>query len=111
MAISSTDYSVSIGSTEHFFIANSSTFSGGTDNCVSQWIVDVENLAAGDKFEFTVYETVNSTRKALARIEVDGARDKHIVFPAFTVTDGYDLGAKKLAGTDRTIKASHRTVS
>ena len=111
MGISKTDYSSSVGSTEYFFGAASTTFSGLTTDCIAQWIVDVENLAAGDRYEFTVYETVNSTRKALARIEVDGARDKHIVFPSFAVTDGYDLGAKKLAGTDRTIKATLRTVS
>ena len=91
--------------------AGSTTYAGLTTDCVAQWFVDVENMTAGDRFEFTVYETVNSTRKALARIEVDGARDKHVCFPAFTVTDGYDLGAKKLTGTDRTIKATLRTVS
>ena len=111
MGISKSDYSASVGSTEYFFGAASTTYSGLTTDCVAQWIVDLENLAAGDRYEFTAYETVNGTRKALCRIEVDGARDKHLLFPAFTVTDGYDLGGKKLAGTDRTIKATLRTVS
>lgn len=106
-----TDYSASVGSTEYFFAAGSTTYSGQTTNAWVEWTVDVENMAAGDRYEFTLYESVNGTRKGLCRIEVDGARDKHIVFPGRMLTDGYDLGAKKLAGTDRTIKATMRTAT
>lgn len=112
MGISKTDGSASISTTEYFMMAGSTTAgSGQTTDCVMQAFVDVENMAAGDRYEFTVYESVNGTRKGLARIEVDGARDKHIVFPSFIVTDGWDVSGKRLAGSDRTIKWSIRTSS
>ena len=110
MGLSKTDGSASISTTEYFMMAGSTTAGAGqTTDAVMQAFIDVENMVAGDRYEFVVYETVNSTRKALARIEIDGARDKHVVFPAFIVLDGWDVSGKRLAGSDRTIKWSIRT--
>jgi hypothetical protein len=112
VAISKTDGSATISTTEYFMMAGSTTAGAGqTTDCIMQAFIDLENMVAGDRYEFTVYETVNATRKALARVEVDGARDKHVVFPSFIMMDGWDVSGKRLAGSDRVIKWSVRTTS
>lgn len=102
-----------IGTTEHSLTNNSSTIATRTDDGPIQVWLELHNLAAGDEYELRVYEEVlsSSTQRLVYRHYFRGAQSEPVaVTPSLLVTHGWDVTLDKLAGTDRSISWSIRTV-
>lgn len=111
MAITKSDGSATISTTEFSFPNNSTTLTPQTTSCVLQPFVDVNNLAAGDQFRFRVYEKINGTQRVIYEATLTGAQPQAMVFPSLVVMDGWDVTALKIAGTDRAIAWSLRKIA
>jgi hypothetical protein len=114
MAITTTDLTTTIGTTETSLVTGSAYASGSpqTDNAVVQVVLDVSALAAGDEFLISIYERVQGgTQRAIATWPIAGAQSELWISPALVLTDGWDVAAKKLAGTDRAIRSSVRRIA
>lgn len=114
MPITNMDGSATVGATEFSFPNNSTTLTAQTDDAVMQALVDVNALAAGDQYQLRIYESVGSsgTQRVVYESVLTGAQSPPVfVFPSLVVTDGWDVTAKKLSGTDRTIKWSVRKIT
>lgn len=113
MAITFTNGSATIGTTEFFCMSNSTTQVARTNKAIVQPFLDVvANLAAGDQFQVTVYETINGgTQRVVYRVVLTGAQAAAHVFPALVLGEGWEIGLQKLAGTDRAIPFSIRQVA
>lgn len=105
---------VTVGATEVSVIAGGTTIQAdGTNAVVTLW-VDVNNMAAGDEFEFALYEKCISggTARRVVLANLVGAQaDAMFITGPFHVGIGWDFGIKKIAGTDRAFTASIRSVS
>jgi hypothetical protein len=85
-----------------------------TTDGIFQCFVDVNALAAGDQFQFRVYEKARGadTQRVVYEAILTGAQAPPIVVtPSLILMNGWDFTLKKLAGTDRTITWSIRQVS
>ena len=105
--------SASISTTEYSLTNNSTTIATKTDDGPIQVFLDLNALAAGDAYTFTVYEKVASagTQRVLWRSYFrDAQTEPHWVSPSILVTHGWDVTLDRTAGTDRTIAWSIRTV-
>ena len=112
MAIGMTAGSASIGTTEYFIISASTTATYQTTDVVLQVFVSLANMAAGDQYQITVYEKVNAGTATAVSVSVPtGAQSTLWVSPSLIVGEGYEIGIKKIAGTDRTINWSYRTAT
>jgi hypothetical protein len=84
-----------------------------TTDGVYQFFVDLNALAAGDLFEFKIYEKVlsSSTQRLAYSAVFSGAQSAPVwVSPSFILLHGWDATLKKLSGTDRAIDWSVRKV-
>lgn len=112
MPITFVNDSATIGSTEYFFASDSTTKVDQTDDCLLQLFVDVGAMAAGDRFQFKVYEKINGgTQRVLYDVTLDGVQDTPLVIPGLILGEAWEASGKKLAGTDRSIGWSLRKVS
>jgi hypothetical protein len=113
MAITFSDGSATIGATEYFLASKSTSATYQTADAVMQAFIDLTNMAAGDQYQITAYEKINgSTARTIQRWFVSGAQAMAgFVTPALVVGDGWEIGVKKLAGTDRSIGFSVRSVN
>lgn len=112
MAITKSDGSATIGTTEFFLASNSTTQVAQTNDCIMQPFVDLANMAAGDQYQITVYEKINGgTQRSMFQSFATGAQPGPEDYPALILTDGWEVGVKKIAGTDRTIAWSLRQVA
>ena len=85
-----------------------------TTDGVFQIFLDLNALAAGDEFEFKVYEKVlsSSTQRLVYMATFKGAQAQPVwVSPSLILLHGWDATLKKLAGTDRAIDWSIRSVA
>lgn len=85
-----------------------------TTDGVYQVFVDLNALAAGDLFEFKLYEKVlsSSTQRLVYSATFSGAQAAPVwVSPSFILLHGWDATLKKLSGTDRAIDWSIRKVA
>ena len=86
-----------------------------TTDGIFQAFVDLNALAAGDRFEFRLYETVVTTQRLCYREVFDGAQSEPIFCsPSFILGgagSGWDMTLIKIAGTDRAIVWSIRSVA
>lgn len=87
-----------------------------TDTTVGmfQAFLDLSALAAGDIFEFKVYEKARAadTQRLVMSARFAGAQGAPIwASPAFILGAGWDMTLKKISGTDRTITWSIRGVT
>lgn len=102
-------------STTEISIPTGTTYSSGspqtTDYTIQAWFY-LANLTATEQYQLRVYEKVISggTQGVVYEAIVTGGQSKLFVFPALMVMHGWDVTAKKLAGTDRTIVAGIRAV-
>lgn len=101
-----------IGTTE-YSIAQSANYSAGSPKTTPAYVegyADFLALAAGDRFQMTVYERVNGGTQApvITPIVIDGAQGQHWVTPRLLLLDGWDITIKKLAGNDCSVKFSVR---
>lgn len=104
--VSTTEWSMS---TDTSFTPDADTTDG-----VFQAFIDFNAVAAGDTFEFKVYEKVlsGSTQRLCFSCAVTGAQSAPVwVSPALVLMHGWDMTLKKLAGTDRSIDWSIRQIS
>ena len=80
--------------------------SEGADG-VYQAFVDLNALAAGDVFEWRLYETVattSGTQRRVTTAQFTGAQVEPIwASPAFVLGVGWDMTLVKISGTDRSI--------
>ena len=108
--------SQTVTGTEHSMPADASYSSGSpqTDDGVYQAFIDLYNMAAGDEFEFKVYEKVSgsgSTQRLVYVKNFFGACSMPLhVTPSLVLLHGWDMTIKKIAGTDRSIEWSIRKV-
>lgn len=114
MALSKTDGSGTIGATEFSAPANANYSSGSpqtADVMLQAWF-DLATLAAGDEYQFRVYEKVNGgTQRVAWQASAFGVQTQLLVLPSLILMDAWDVTVKKISGTDRVINWSLRQVS
>jgi len=102
-----------IGTTEYSLTNSSTTIAAKTDDGPIQVWLELHNLAAGDEYELRVYEKVlsSSTQRLVYRQYFRHAQTEPVaVTPSLLVTHGWDVTLARLAGSDRSISWSIRTV-
>jgi hypothetical protein len=110
MAITETTFNATVGSSA------STLFTISTEG-VYDIILGLENLADGDVFEFWIEDPVLSggtAERIFPKVHfADAQSEKSPVMPGcpITVKHSVTVKAQKIAGTDRTIRASLRRVS
>lgn len=108
--------SQTVTNTEHS-LPNDATYAAGsaiTDDGVYQAFIDMNALAAGDEYTFTVYEKVSSgaTQRVVYKKSFFGAQAQPLhVTPSLVLLHGWDMTLIKVAGTDRSIEWSIRKVA
>ena len=107
--------SATIGTTEFFLAANSTTQgSGQSTDAMVQLVLDLSALAAGDEFRVKVWDAISSagTVRVVMSWVIGGAQtDALWVTPALILLHKWDFSVTKLAGTDRSIAWSIRTAT
>ncbi len=81
---------------------------------IYQVFLELNNLAAGDVFEFKVYEKViaGSTQRLVYSSTFSGVQGEPVfVTPSLILMHGWEMTLNKLAGTDRAISWSIRSIS
>jgi len=70
------------------------------------------NMVAGDQFEFKVYEKINGGGSLLIyrTTTPSGLQTQQVIFPALILTEGWDVTAVKISGSDRVIPFSIRRI-
>lgn len=107
--------SATIGVTEHFLAANSTTQgSGQSTDALVELFLELNNLAAGDEFRVRAYDAISSagTARIIAEWVIGGAQSAPLwVTPTLVLLHKWDFSLAKLTGTDRSIAWSIRTVT
>lgn len=113
MAISLTNGSASIGTTEFFLASNSTTKVDQTDDAILQVWIDFGAMAAGDVYEYRAIEKINAgtQRNALGPLRLVGVQSQPVIITGLIVGDAWEIGVKKISGTDRSIGWSIRKVT
>jgi hypothetical protein len=96
-----------VGSTEWSMTTDTAGPDVDTTSGVFQAFIDFANVAAGDEFQFAVYEKVSSggTQRQLFKATIAEAQSSSgFVSPALFLGIGWDMCLKKIAGTDRSIE-------
>lgn len=103
-AITLTQDSATIGTTEYFLASDSTTATYQTTDVVLQVFLDFGAMAAGDEYEIKFYEKVDGTNaEVFYKASILGAQSKMWVSPSFILGVGWEVSLDKIAGTDRTI--------
>lgn len=103
-----------VGTTEHSFTTDTGGPDADTTDGVYQGFFDVNAFAAGDQFQFRVYEKAQSagTQRIVYEAILTGVQVHPLfVTPSLVLMHGWDMTWKKLAGTDRSIEGSIRKVA
>ena len=112
MAITLTDGNATGATTEYYLASASTTKVDQTTDCILQVFIDPLSMAAGDQYQFTIYEKVNASTQRIAYQSIlTGAQSALWVSPSLILGDGYECSVKKLAGTDRTLPFSLRRIT
>ena len=112
MAITITNNSASISTTEYFLFANSTTASYQTTDAILQVVIDFVNMIAGDEYLVTIYEGAEGTNaRVLYQATLVGAQTELFVSPAFVVGNKYEVSVDLIAGSARTVLWSLRTIT
>jgi len=114
MAITFTNDSASISTTEYYLASDSTTPTYQTDDGVYQLFLDMSAMAAGDQYKVVLYEkyaSAGTARKVKDWILTGAQADPGWISPAFTLGEGWEWSVTKLAGTDRTIYWSIRKIA
>jgi hypothetical protein len=85
-----------------------------TTDGIYQCFVELHNLAAGDVFEFKIYEKVlsSSTQRLVYSATFSGVQGEPVwVSPTLLLIHGWDMSLNKISGTDRSINWSIRAVT
>jgi hypothetical protein len=104
-----------VGTTEHSLTTDTAGPDVETSDGVFQCFLDLNAVAAGDTFEFRVYEKVQAsdTQRVcfLVTFGLQGADAAIAVSPSLVLMHGWDMTLRKTAGTDRAISWSIRRVA
>lgn len=103
-----------VGTTEHSLTTDTSGPDTQTDDGVYQAFIDLNALAAGDVFEFRVYEKVlsGSTQRIVYNATFANVQAEPVwVSPSLVLLHGWDMTLDKVSGTDRSIDWSIRKVA
>lgn len=85
-----------------------------TTDGIYQVFLELHNLAAGDVFEFRIYEKVlsSSTQRLVYAATFAGAQGEPVfVTPSLILLHGWDMSLNKISGTDRSINWSIRSIT
>jgi hypothetical protein len=105
--------SATIGTTQYFLASASTTATYQTSDGVYQLWLEVNNLANGDEYQVRVYEKISSGGTARIAMEwtISHAQTQPLwVTPSLMLIHGWEFSLTKLAGTDRSIAWSIRSV-
>lgn len=113
MAITFVNNSASIGTTEFWLASNSTSKTDQTDDALLQVWIDFAAMAAADIYEYRVVEKVNAgtQRNVIGPHRIVGVQSTPLIVTGLIVGDGWEVGVKKISGTDRTIAWSLRKVT
>lgn len=103
-----------VSGTEWSMTSDSSSIGAITTDGIYQAFLELNAVAAGDTFEFKVYEKVlsSSTQRLVFAATFSGAQGEPVwASPALVLIHGWEMTLKKLAGTDRAINWSIRSVA
>lgn len=103
-----------VGTTEHSMTTDTAGPDTETSDGVFQAFIDANAIAAGDVFEFKVYEKVlsSSTQRLVFSASIANAQGAPIwVSPSLILMHGWDMTLKKISGTDRSIDWSIRKLA
>jgi hypothetical protein len=85
-----------------------------TTDGIYQCFLELNNLDAGDVFEFKVYEKVlsGSTQRLVYTATFSGLQGEPVfVTPSLILIHGWEMTLNKISGTDRAISWSIRSVA
>lgn len=113
MALAKTDDSATIGATE-YSLPNDANYSSGspmtTDVALQGWI-DFGAMTATEEYRVRIYEKVNAgTQRVVWETYLANVQAGPLVLPTILLMEGWDISVKKIAGTDRSIAWSLRTL-
>jgi len=107
--------SATISGTEYFLAADSTTQgSGQSTDAAVQLLLDLSALAAGDIYRVRAFDAVSSsgTSRAIFEENIAGpVGTAHYATPTLLLLHKWDFSVTKIAGTDRSIAWSIRTVA
>lgn len=115
MAFSTTENTATIGTSEYSFQGGTTTSVplANTTECVVQAFFDLNAVTIADLFQLRVYEKVASggTQRVAWEMITSLAPTPILASPPIQVKYGWDVTAKKISGTDRSIVGSVRKVT
>ncbi len=116
MAISVTSFTgtETVSVTEHSMTTDTAGPDTDTTVGIFQAFIDFAAVAAGDVFEFRMYEKARAadTQRLAYSARMAGAQSTPLwVSPSFILGAGWDMSLKKISGTDRAITWSIRGVT
>ncbi|TXH41017.1 MAG: hypothetical protein E6Q97_38435 [Desulfurellales bacterium] len=112
MAITLSNGSATVGTTEYSLSNNSTTLASRTDDAIAQVLLDLNAMTSAETYEFRIIEKVNAGTQRTAYVtRFTGVQPELFVSPSIILGDGWDATLKKIAGTDRSIAWSIRTVA
>lgn len=114
MAITITDDTATISTTEYFLASDSTTATYQTATCVLQVFLDLSALQAGDTFVLKFYQKIdNGTARAFVSTSFSGVQSPaHYASLQYIVGgSGWEVSLIRTAGADRSIAWSLRTVA
>jgi hypothetical protein len=103
-----------VSTTEWSLTGDDNSLGAITTDGVYQVFLELHNLDAGDVFEFKVYEKVlaGSTQRLVYTATFSGEQGEPVfVTPSLILMHGWDMSLDKIAGTDREISWSIRSVA
>jgi hypothetical protein len=106
--------SETVGTTEHSLTTDTAGPDTDTTDGIYQAFIDLNALAAGDLFEFKVYEKVlsSSTQRIVYSARFADVQGAPVwVSPSLVLLHGWDMTLDKISGTDRAIDWSIRKVA
>lgn len=112
MPITVVNGSAIIGTTEHFLASNSTMKTDQTDDAIHQDWVDFGAMAAGDVYEWRLLEKVGAAaQRDVITGRIVGVQGSPLVLTGFVLVEGWEIGVRKISGTDRSIVWSLRKVT
>lgn len=103
-----------VSTTEHSLTTDTAGPDAETSDGIFQCFIDLNAVAAGDVFDFFVYEKVlsSSTQRLVYYARFANAQGAPVfASPSLILLHGWDMTLKKISGTDRSIDWSIRKVA
>ncbi|HSW62176.1 MAG TPA: hypothetical protein VLH56_02475 [Dissulfurispiraceae bacterium] len=116
MAITFTNDFATISTSEYSLPADTTTGvpTSQTTDGVYQVMIDFGAMVAGDQYRVRLYEKSDSggTQRLVEEWILTGAQSKPMfVMPSFVLGEGWDVTVLRLAGADRSIRWSLRSIA